>query len=609
VTGDAALVTIELRQENPKTRAEQWAHAHVFTRLDRRSKSLSHDPHGSRDSRKLLYSRHMTVLSLGAARAAGVRRYAPLAGLALVLALAALWSLGRVVDRSGTAASDSQLVADLEVARSTLASDAAAAGRQASALARLSRTQQALAQNDAEGLRALVRAHPGALLVSAGGAAAGALPALGVRETVDVLSDGRNVGRVTVAAAIDDAFLARVRASAATGTRDLIVVTESGRVVAGPLPRGTPLAVGSARDIGVRGHSYRAVGSTLVNDRPDLHAVGLSPKSGALVAGWRLPLAVLATLALIAAFIYWAAGLLRPREPAPRTGARRARDPKPGSRHRDAPGIVALLGETLAATHDPEALLAVIIDAAIEATGAVGGKLVGEGGTLITSAGRSSSESLTLLLDTSEPGGSSLVLFAPPGWFNPEARDVADWLAVQAGIAFENARLHRVVQQQAITDELTGLPNRRQFMAKLEAELTRVERFGGPVSVLLSDLDDFKRINDRFGHRTGDEVLKAFGRAIRRCVRDTDLPARLGGEEFAVLLTETDAAGARRFAERLRSEFRNEKGLPDRVTASYGISSYPTSGSAEALLVDGDVCLYQAKARGKDRIVVSGEEG
>jgi diguanylate cyclase (GGDEF)-like protein len=549
-------------------------------------------------------------MSIGLARNASVRRYALLAVLALVVALVALWSLGRVVDQGRTAASDSQLVADLEAARSTLESDAAASARTASALAHLSRTQQALARNDAEQLRALVRSHPDVLLVSAGGAAAGSVPALGVRETIDVVSAGRHVGRVAVAAPIDDAYLTRVGASAATGTHDLIVVTESGRVVAGPLPQGTRLSVGSARDISVRGHDYRAVGSTLVNDRPDIRAVALSPKSGGLTVGWRLPLAVLATLAVIAVLVALAGGLRRTREPAPRTWTRRAQESKPGSARRDAPGIVALLGETLAATHDPEALLPVILDAAIEATGAVGGKLVGgSGGPTIVSGGRSSSESLTLSLDTSDPSGSSFVLFAPPGGFSAEARDVADWLAVQAGIAFENARLHRVVQQQAITDELTGLANRRHFMVRLETELSRAERFGGPVSVLLSDLDDFKRVNDRFGHGMGDEVLKAFARAIRRCVRETDLPARLGGEEFAVLLPETNGGGALRFAERLRSEFRSEKDLPDRVTASFGISSYPASGSAEELLVDADVCLYQAKARGKDRVVVSGAEG
>ena len=547
-------------------------------------------------------------MSIGLARNARVRRYALLAVLTLVLAIAAFWLLGRVVDQSLTAASDSQLVADLETARGILQSDAAAAARRASALARLSRTEQALARNDAARLRALVRSHPGAQLVSAGGATAGAVPTLGVRETIDVVSAGRKVGRVVVAAPINDAFLARVRASQATGTHDLIVVTESGRVVAGPLPHGTGLSVGSARDVSVRGHDYRAVGSTLVNDRPEIRAVALSPKSAGLTAGWRLPLAVLATLALIAVFVAWAGGLRRTRESAPRRGARRAREPKPGSPRRDAPGIVALLGETLAATHNPEALLPVILNAAIEATGAVGGKLVGGGDAMIASAGRSSSDSLTLSVDTSEPGGSSLVLFSPPGGFSAEARDVADWLAVQAGIAFENARLHQVVQQQALTDELTGLANRRHFMVRLETELSRARRSGSPVAVLLSDLDDFKRVNDRFGHRAGDEVLKAFGRAVRRCVREVDVAARLGGEEFAVLLTETDSGGARRFAERLRSEFRNEEGLPDRVTASFGISSYPVSGSAEELLVDADVCLYQAKARGKDSIVVAGPE-
>src|SRR5262249_13647855 len=151
------------------------------------------------------------------------------------------------------------------------------------------------------------------------------------------------------------------------------------------------------------------------------------------------------------------------------------------------------------ATHDTEALLAVILDAAIEATGAVDGRIetgVGAGGR----ARRRPKGSLTVPLETNEPGGSALVLFPPPSGFSVEDEAVAQWLGVQASTAIKNARFHRVVQQHAFTDELTGLANRRHFTATLNSELARAERFDTPLAVLLCDLDGFKKINDRFGH-------------------------------------------------------------------------------------------------------------
>src|SRR5439155_18606242 len=134
----------------------------------------------------------------------------------------------------------------------------------------------------------------------------------------------------------------------------------------------------------------------------------------------------------------------------------------------------------------------------------------------------------------------ALQLWPATGAFDQRTRALAQSLASQASIALENARLHGIVQRQAITDELTELANRRYFMETLETELRRAERFSEALALVFADLDDFKRVNDRFGHNVGDDVLRAFADVVRKRVRTIDLAARLGGEEFAVLLLETD---------------------------------------------------------------------
>ena len=109
-----------------------------------------------------------------------------------------------------------------------------------------------------------------------------------------------------------------------------------------------------------------------------------------------------------------------------------------------------------------------------------------------------------------------LVLNPPDGGFSEETMKLAEWLSSQAAIALENARLHDIVQFQAITDELTGLVNRRRFLEALRSEITRGKRLGGRLSVVLADLDGFKLVNDRFGHHAGDEVLIAFADLLGR---------------------------------------------------------------------------------------------
>jgi diguanylate cyclase (GGDEF)-like protein len=537
------------------------------------------------------------------ARNAAARRIVVGGALALGAAFVLLWLVGRAVDQSHTEALDVRLLADLQVARTAFDDDVARAARRANDVAHLSRVEVALAANDGAALRALAATHPGVALVAAGGATGGSLPTLGVTRTVPVVSGGHTIGRVVTAAALDSAYVERARAALPTGTRDLLVVTNGGKVAAGPLPAGTEIPSGSAQDVRVDGRRYRALSTQLVRDRPELRVAVLSPHHASFVSAWRLPLAALATLVAFAALALALYVLPRLRERPAHDDASLTR-PAQAAEQKEASGL-ARIGETLAAANDADALLRVILDAAIKATGAAGGRIARPGDP-VARVGESGSELLLVPLDTNEPAGSSsLVLYPPPNGFGAGAADVARWLGLQASTAIKNARFQRVGQEQSLTDDLTGLATRRHFTAALHREFTDAERLSAPLAVLLGDLDDFKRVNDRLGHQAGDEVLKAFARTLRRCVRDIDVPARIGGEEFAVLLPQTDAEGARLFAERLRTELRAEPELPDFVTASFGVAAFPEAGSAEDLLIGADTSLHRAKEAGKDRVVVA----
>jgi diguanylate cyclase (GGDEF)-like protein len=323
----------------------------------------------------------------------------------------------------------------------------------------------------------------------------------------------------------------------------------------------------------------------------------------------RVFFAALLTLSLLG-LAWWAIARLLAARPAAAPFQRRRSDETAadlsGRRVREA---VALVGDALAATHDPEALLPVILESAVGATGAVGARLVSEG-VERSRAGHPErgGPPLTVSLDTVDEHVGSLLLYPPPGEpFSEDEGRVADWLAAQASIALENARLHRAVERQAITDHLTGLANRRRFSETLGLEVSRAERFDGSVALVLADLDDFKRVNDRFGHQTGDEVLQRFAELMRESVREFDLAARYGGEEFAILLPQTDLEGGARLAERLAQALRDERFSArggDRfwVTASFGVSAFPDVASADQLMLAADRALYEAKKEGKNRV-------
>ena len=257
-------------------------------------------------------------------------------------------------------------------------------------------------------------------------------------------------------------------------------------------------------------------------------------------------LATLATLALLLATIHSS------RRGEARPG--RARSPEAKwSRQTGRRAALALVGDALAATHNPRALVPVILDVVTEATGARGARIVSNGEELgwIGEAGGSRNELRFDLSSDEEAIRTELLLYPPPEGFANDTKQLAEWLAAQAGIALENARLHDLVQRQAITDDLTGLVNRRRFLEALDSEVEQATRLGTGLAIVLLDLDDFKGINDRFGHHSGDRVLEALGALLRDHIRDVDLAARLGGEEFALLLPEIGRSDAVVVAERL----------------------------------------------------------
>lgn len=189
---------------------------------------------------------------------------------------------------------------------------------------------------------------------------------------------------------------------------------------------------------------------------------------------------------------------------------------------------------------------------------------------------------------------------------SPESLQMIEMLANAAYVVLDNARLYQEMQRLATTDELTGLANYRQFQESLEREFQRSRRTGEPVAVLMMDLDDFKSINDAFGHKCGDQVLQSVAAAFTGSARQYDLIARYGGEEFAAILPGTSARGAVEMGERLRLLVRTVAGRMslERLSTSVGVAVFPNRRvlDAQGLVREADAALYRAKAEGKDRV-------
>src|SRR6185295_4298761 len=181
-------------------------------------------------------------------------------------------------------------------------------------------------------------------------------------------------------------------------------------------------------------------------------------------------------------------------------------------------------------------------------------------------------------------------------------------VADQAAMAVQNARLHEQTVELSITDPLTGVPNRRHLFQQLEAEINRANRFGTQLSILMIDIDHFKKLNDSAGHSAGDDVLREVCGLMRRMVRRVDTLARYGGEEFVVVLPQVTRNEALEVAEKLRRAVA-EAAVPHRevqpggkITISVGVSNLPVDATDQARLVDcADAALYASKRAGRNR--------
>jgi diguanylate cyclase (GGDEF)-like protein len=196
---------------------------------------------------------------------------------------------------------------------------------------------------------------------------------------------------------------------------------------------------------------------------------------------------------------------------------------------------------------------------------------------------------------------------APRSSGEPE-RQLAEVLAKQVALALGNLKLKESLKNQSICDPLTGLFNRRYMEESLEREFSRANRNKSSVAILMMDLDHFKRFNDTFGHQAGDTLLRALGDLLKRSTRGQDIACRYGGEEFVLVLTDSNLAGAVQRAEILRQQVKQLSveyagQLLGAVSVSVGVAFFPDHGTTMSdVLRASDQALYCAKREGRDRV-------
>jgi diguanylate cyclase (GGDEF)-like protein len=564
--------------------------------------------------------------------------------ISLLPLAAAFWGFHVVTERAETGRADSVLQMGLRGALATYGNELTRLQAAAEDVARDRAFQRALAARDAVRLRRVLRGREN-VRVEGPGIRIGRPAALAAERSVSVAGARGKLGRVVGELPVDARLTKRLGLRSGLDTQHRLVVLSGEHSVAGASGAGRRVdaKTGEPQTASLGSTRYRLLASEPLPSPEGVRLAILTPQAridaAVTEAEGRVFVPLLVALVLLTLLAYIegrsivrnlgglveaargiASGKLTERVPvkgrdefaqlgrafngmADQLEARITELDAERTRARDA---TMRFGEALAATHDAEELLRVIVGTAVETTGAAGGYLEGNEAFTVA-AGDPEADGEQLRVDITAKGESFGTLVLVGTGFGEDQRETATWLVGHAAIALGNAREHRTVERQALVDPLTGLPNRRLAEGALETELARAGRFGEPLALLMADLDDFKRINDRWGHPFGDEVLREFAAALAESIREIDLAGRWGGEEFAVVLPGTDVEGGAALAERIRSRLGQRiivapDGERVEVTASFGVGAYPGVRTKDDLVAAADGALYEAKRAGKDRI-------
>jgi diguanylate cyclase (GGDEF)-like protein len=561
---------------------------------------------------------------------------------------AAFWGFTQVAGQSETRRVDARLQTGMRALLASYQERLDAAQHQATSIARTPVFQIALEKRDLRALAHMVQLLPNPRAVSISsvdGSLVGRPPVFAATRQATVVSRQGLVGYVTVSVPFDGTLVDALRHRSGLAVADALVILRRNSIVASsPAVPGILIApVGQMKTVSVGTSRFRTLVAPALADDPVVRFAVLSPQTLIDAANSssrnRLLLGLIASLLLVSLVAYFegrsivrtlrglaeaahgiARGRLSERVPvrgrdefamlgnafndmANQLEARLAELEAERGRLRDA---ITRFGEALAATHDITQLLRVIVEAAVEATDANGARLLAEDGTLVET-GDPDSEGERLEFDLTAGRTAFGTLTIVGASFDDDQRLAAGSLASHAAIALENARLHRIVERQALVDDLTGIANRRQCEDALTAEIARAERLGSTLTLVLADLDDFKAVNDVHGHAVGDDVLRKFAAALRSTVRDSDLAGRWGGEEFLLLLPGADATGGALLADRVRATF-SERSFAGRdgetvtVTCSFGVAQHRPGDDQRELFASADRALYRAKRAGKNRV-------
>jgi len=571
--------------------------------------------------------------------------------LSLLPLAAAFWGFSTVAQRSETRQVDARLQAGLRAALATYQDELVAADDSAASLARSPEFQRALMRRDRAALQRLLRTRPHLSVEASGGFRVGKSDPTAATRQVAIVGQGRARGAVIASVPLDQKLVSRLEGRSGLESDEHVILVEDRQIVAGPvfaLRERLDALPGRTHTITLGGTRYRALIAETLNEQPSATLAVISPQKRIDAANrsamQRLLLGLVSCLLLVAVVAYIegraivrtirtlvdaargiARGDLKERVPvqgrdefallgrtfnemAAQLQTRLDELERQRGRLRD---VISRFGEALGATHDVDQLMRLIVEAAVEATSAKGGVIMATGGELVK-AGRpdEGTDKIEVPLTAGDTDFGSLLLFGDD--FDDEDRMTAVSLASHAVVALDNARLHRIVERQALVDGLTGLANRRQCEETLASELARVERFGGALALVVADLDWFKDVNDRYGHPSGDAVLREFAALLQESLRDIDLAGRWGGEEFLLILPGTDLAGGAQVSERIRLALAGRivlsaDGTPVPVTATFGVAATPPAATAAELFSAADAALYEAKRNGKNRVETAPE--